>query len=181
MTFIILIGIAIIAFVILKRKKISETSNFDIPYIRFISKQKWFSNPWYSGIFLFIFNVLLFGSTAFLLIFLTKFTIPFLHIFIMIAAVGISILAWKTISRSWHGTKKDRIKMGMVGSSFYLFLTAWIVFEWLNLKPQFPGDDTFMAAVGLTFGFIVSIVAFVTCLTFSISTNKFTNRWQFAV
>lgn len=176
MTFLILIGIVIIAFGILKRKKISETSNFYIPIIRVISKQKWFSNPWYSGIFLFFVNVLLFGSTAFLLIFLTKFTIPFLHIFIMIAAVGLSILTWKTISRSWHGTKKDRIKMGMVGSSFYLFLTIWIVYEWYNLKPAFPGDDTFMAAVGVTFGFIVSIVAFITCLTLSISTNKLTNQ-----
>ncbi|SFA71181.1 MULTISPECIES: hypothetical protein [unclassified Bacillus (in: firmicutes)] len=176
MTFIILMGIVIIAFVILKREKISESSNFDIPFIRLISKQTWFSNPWLSGIFLFFVNVVLFGATALLLLVLTKFTVPFLHILIMVAAVAISILAWKTISRSWHGTKKDRIKMGVVGSSFYLFLTLWIAYEWFNLKPKFPGDDTFMAAVGLTFGFIVTIVAFITCLSFSLSSNKFTNR-----
>ncbi|WP_155891086.1 hypothetical protein [Ectobacillus panaciterrae] len=76
-------------------------------------------------------------------------------------------MTWVFINRSWQGRRKDRLKMGLLGSSFYLFLVLFILYKWIILKPAFPGDDTFMAAIGLLFGMIVSIVAFITCFSFT--------------
>lgn len=163
LSIILLFGLTMVLLIVIFR----HTLFMNIEGIRRLSTQKWFHNHWLSGVFLFFVNASFFGTTALLLYLLTLIEIPFIHILIMIFAVVISILAWANISRSWQGTRKNRFKMGFLGSSFYLLLALIIIYQWINLKPSYPGDDTFMAGIGLLFGFVVSFVAFITCLCFT--------------
>lgn len=74
-----------------------------------------------------------------------------------------SIFSWVLINNAWQGTKRNRLKVGAVGSSFYIFLTFIFAYWFVTLKPSYPGEDTFMGAIGLIFAIIVTTVAFITC------------------
>jgi hypothetical protein len=102
--------------------------------------------------------------SVFVIYVLMYFLIPFAHLFVMFMAVVGSIYLWSIINRACQGTKRDRLKMGVIGSSFYFFITLIFVYWLLTLQPAYPGDDTFMGAIGLFFGIIVSVVAFTSCL-----------------
>lgn len=65
---------------------------------------------------------------------------------------------------SWKGTKGNRIKASAVGSSFYAWLALGFVYMLMTLQPAYPGEDTFMRAIGLMLGIIVAATAFVSCL-----------------
>lgn len=124
---------------------------------------KWFENHWLAGLFLFIMNALLFFLTVLSLYVLTYLFIPFVHLLIIALAVSGSIFLWVFINRAWQGTKKNRFKMGAVGSSFYLILTILFVYQLMKLQPV--AADTCMGAdVGLFLGIIVTTVAFTICL-----------------
>jgi hypothetical protein len=62
--------------------------------------------------------------------------------------------------------------MASIGSSFYLLLGIFFLYKYMNLKPSYPGDDTFMAGIGLLFGIIVTLVAWITCFIFTALINK---------
>jgi hypothetical protein len=115
----------------------------------------------------------IFFSLAVLLIFLIgMLQIPYLHLFVMGAAPIISIWFWSLMNVSWKGSKGNRIKMASIGSSFYLLLGIFFLYKYMNLKPSYPGDDTFMAGIGLLFGIIVTLVAWITCFIFTALVNK---------
>ncbi|SFC09168.1 hypothetical protein SAMN05443252_101836 [Bacillus sp. OV322] len=135
--------------------------------IRLLYKKAWFQGYWRSGLFLFAVNALLFSTTVLLLYILIFIQIPYLHIAVMGFAVYASILAWFSIGKSWDGTRRNRLKMGLIGSSFYVLVSALIIYKECHLKPAYPGDDTFMAAIGLLAALIVSSVAFIVCLVFT--------------
>lgn len=124
---------------------------------------KWFENHWLSGLFLFGMNAAFFFSTGLLLFVMAYLYIPFVHLLIISLAVSGSILLWVFIRKTWQGTKKNRFKMGAVGSSFYLLMALLFGFQWVTLKPS--AADTCMGAdVGLFLGIIVATVAFTICL-----------------
>lgn len=85
----------------------------------------------------------------------------------MIIAVFLSLLMREWFGISWKGSRRNRFKMGLLGSSLYLLLSLVFLYQMFNLKPANPHDDTFMAFVGLLFGLIVSIVAFITFFCFT--------------
>lgn len=123
----------------------------------------WFQNHWLSGIFLFGLNAVFFFLTIFLLYILMYWMIPFVHLIVMLSAVIGSIYVWILVNKAWKGTRRNCMKMGVVGSSFYLIGTFIFVFLYVDLKPSYAGDDTFMTAFGLLFAIIVTFTAFVTC------------------
>ncbi|WP_257145837.1 hypothetical protein [Priestia megaterium] len=128
-----------------------------------LSKKKWFQNHWLSGGYLFGINGLYFGTTIFLLYLLMFTDIPYLHLVLMFLATIVSILTWRALSTAWTGSFKNRLKMSLTGSSFYLILALIMVIQWLSVKPLYPNEDTFMRALGWMLGFFVSAVAFSIC------------------
>ncbi|MEK5080768.1 hypothetical protein MKX73_17740 [Solibacillus sp. FSL W7-1436] len=137
-----------------------------------LNNAEWFQNYWLAGIFLFIANAILFFSTALLLYVLSYFLIPYVHLLVMILAVIGSIFLWMTINKTWHGTRKNRLKMAAVGSSFYLILSIILIYMFVTLEPSFPGDDPFMRAIGLLMGIVVTTVAFLSCFIFTGFSNR---------
>ena len=125
-----------------------------------LSKKKWFQNHWLSGGYLFGINALYFGATMFLLYLL------------MFLATIVSILTWSAVSAAWTGSFKNRLKMALTGSSFYLIVAFIMVIEWLSVKPLYPHEDTFMRALGWMLGFFVSAVAFSVCFIFTAFLGK---------
>lgn len=132
----------------------------------------WFQNYWLSGIFLFVMNAVLFFSTALLLYMLTYFLIPYVHLLVIVFAVIGSLFLWVIINKAWQGTKRNRLKMGAVGSSFYIILSLLFIYMLVTLKPSYPGEDTFMRAIGLVLGIVVTTVAFISCFVFTGYSNK---------
>ncbi|MGX2960597.1 hypothetical protein JNUCC23_15185 [Peribacillus sp. JNUCC 23] len=163
MTLILLIGLFGVGLVILFKHPIIDKFEKN-QKVNMLKSTMWFQNHWLAGIFLFVMNAVLFFSTCLVLYVLMYFIIPFVHILVMLFAVIGSIILWIVINKAWQGTKRNRWKMGTIGSSFYMFLTIIFVYWFVTIKPSYPGEDTFMRAIGLFFAIIVTTVAFITCL-----------------
>ena len=163
MTFILLIGVLGVLIVVFFKNSLINTVQQSNKLIHKLQNAKWFQSYLLSGIFLFMMNFVLFFFTVTVLYELIYLVIPFAHILVMFLAVIGSIYLWIVIKKAWQGTKRNRLKMGIIGSSFYFFLTVIFFIWFVTLKPSNPGDDTFMGAIGLVFAIIVTIVAFSTC------------------
>lgn len=154
-----LIGIALVL-VFMPRFNIDPSKS---KAIHRLQGYKWFHNHWYAGLFLFCMNAVLFTLTCLMLFALMYFTIPFVHLLVMLAAVIVSILFWFLLGRAWQGAKSGRIKMSGAGSSFYFLLSIVFSYWFFTIEPEYPGEDTFMRAVGLLFAIVVGLVGFITC------------------
>lgn len=175
MSIIIFVGLLGAFLVIFLRRPILSMIGNNNRLVLRLQHLKWFQNHWLSGMFLFALNAVLFGSTCLLLYVLMYFLIPFVHLFVMFFAAAISIAFWLFIHKAWEGSKKNRLKMGALGSSFYMLSALLFGYLLATLKPSYPGEDTFMVAVGLVFAIIVTSVAFMGCFVitgFSIKTPK---------
>ena len=139
----------------------SREKPYSFKWIVSLSKHEWFRNPWLMGVLLFGLNLFLFGATGLLLYGLTLMMIPFIHLVVMAAATASSVLAWQSIvySRDWG--KGERLKVGMVGSSFYLFLFLFILYKWVTYVPLYTGEDEFMSTIGFFMGELVTGMAFL--------------------
>ncbi len=164
-----LIGVLLVIFLKNPTMKILGDNNKLVQKLR---NAKWFQNHWITGTFLFVLNAVLFFSTCLLLYMLMHFFIPYLHLPVMFLAVIGSIFSWLVINKAWQGTKRNRLKIGAFGGSFYLIMTFIFVYWFVTLKPAFPGDDTFMATIGLLYAIIVTTVAFITCFVMTGFSNK---------
>ncbi|MGP4080788.1 hypothetical protein ACTWQL_12785 [Pseudalkalibacillus sp. R45] len=167
MTFLLLTGLIIISLVIMNRSKLYQAVPYKFKIIESVSKKQWFKNPWLSGLFLFFINAVYFGLTGLILFLLLNLMIPYLHLIIMLAAVIISILTWMAISQALEGKRGDRLIMSLVGSSFYGALAFYFLWGFLHVEPAYPGEDSFMRAMGWMIGLIVAGTAFITCLFFT--------------
>ena len=90
----------------------------------------------------------------------------------MILAVIGSIFLWIIVNKTWQGTRRNRLKMAAVGSSFYMILSLILIYMLVTLEPAYPGDDPFMRAIGFFMGIVVTIVAFISCFIFIGISNK---------
>jgi hypothetical protein len=168
----LLIGLFGVFFIIFIKRPLIDMFGENSILVHKLKNTMWFQNHWLSGIFLFAMNAVLFFSTGFMLYVLTYFLIPFVHLLVMIFAVIGSIFLWIIINKAWQGTKKNRLKMGTIGSSFYIILSLMFIYWLVTLTPSYPGEDTFMSAIGLVLGVIVSIVAFIACFVITGYSNK---------
>ncbi|EKN66671.1 hypothetical protein BABA_14477 [Neobacillus bataviensis LMG 21833] len=163
MSSILLIGLIGVILVMFLKNPIISTLGDNNKVVRNLRSTKWFQNHWVTGIFLFFMNGVLFFSTCLILFVFMHFMIPYIHLLVMFLAVIGSIFLWMLINNAWQGTRRNRLKMGVVGSSFYIFLTIIFIYMFLSLKPSYPGEDTFMRAFGILFAIIVTTAAFITC------------------
>ncbi|KAA9016935.1 hypothetical protein [Niallia endozanthoxylica] len=163
MSLIILMGMIGMLLVLFFKRPLIDRVGKDNKLVYKLRDAKWFQNHWLSGIFLFGLNGVFFFLTVTFLYMLMYLFIPFIHLIVMFIAVIASIYVWILINKAWEGTRNNRLKMAAVGSSFYILLTFIFVFWLVNLKPSYPGEDTFMGAIGLVFAIIVTLSAFVTC------------------
>lgn len=161
--FIFILGLLCVILLIVFSNSMLEVMRKNNNLVYFLKGKKVCHHYWFTGIFLFFMNAFLFLLTMLILYVIQFFSIPFMHFVIMLLAVVSSIFMWLLINLNWQGEARDRIKVGVIGSSFYFFLTVFFIFKYVAIEPMFPGDDTFMRAIGLMFGSIVTSVAFVTC------------------
>jgi len=163
MTSILFIGLLGVLFVIVFKRPILGNLGRNNKWVHKLKNVKWFQNHWLAGLFLFVMNAVLFLLTGIVLRILGYFVIPYVHLLIMFLAVIGSIYLWGLIHNAWEGSKRNRMKLGALGSSFYMLLTFTFVYWFVTLKPSYPGEDTFMRAISLLFAIIVAAVAFITC------------------
>jgi hypothetical protein len=166
MSLILFLGILGVLMVIILKKPITGVIGGDYKVVHKLKSAKWFQNHWFGGIFLFAINAVLFFSTGLVLYLLSYFSIPFVHLIVMFLAVVGSIFSWIFINHAWQGAKINRLKMGFLGSSFYVFLTLVLAYQLVTLKSSYSNEDACMGGIiGLVFGIIVTTVAFITCFT----------------
>ena len=143
--------------------KIPRERLYIFKWIQSLNKFNWFQNPWLVGVFLFGMNLLLFGATGLLLYGTTLLMIPYIHLIIMMLATVLSLLVWSSLVRTKVWGNGERWKAGTVGSSFYLVLFLFILYQWNTYVPQYPGEDGFMAFIGFFLGLVVTGMAFLIC------------------
>lgn len=160
---IILVGLLGVLAMILYKNPIIQGLGSNNKLVNQLKHKAWFQNQWLCGAFLFIVNAVLFFSTGLILYGITFLSIPFIHLGVMFMAVILSVIIWSFVNLAWGGENRERLIMAGVGSSFYLVLSGVFIFQLVTLEPKFPGEDTFMAAIGIMFGIIVTSVAFLTC------------------
>lgn len=163
MTIYLLFGFMVVLTLLLNKRRVMNLISSDSIFVKKLSRLNWFQHPWKSGMFLFVLNALLFSSALLLIYGIGFLEIPFLHLFVMIAAVLSSLYLWIVVHKSWRGEWEGRFLQGFIGSSFYLVLTLIFIYMMINLEPDTPSDDNFMQFVGLMMGIFVTLVAFVTC------------------
>ncbi len=164
LTLFLLTVFIVVSIILFKRDKVSYMLGENNKLVFKLKNTSWFQNHLMSGIFLFIVNATLFFTTCLIIYLLTYLLIPFLHLLVMVLAVFGSFYFWMIVNKAWQGTNANRIKMSILGSSFYIFLLILILYWLLTLEPSYPGEDLFMSSIGLMFGLMVSIVAFLSCL-----------------
>jgi hypothetical protein len=164
-----LLGIVGIVFLLIFKSKILSMIKQEGGLVKVLQKNSWFKSPYLSGIVLFLWNTLMTSIVAFsiFILILTKVDILYLHLAILVLGTLMSIWMWSTFNIAWVGSKKNQIKMASIGSSFYALLGGYVLYQYLTLKPSYPGDDLFMAALGLMAVLVIAVVALLTCFIFT--------------
>ncbi|WP_242450828.1 hypothetical protein [Priestia endophytica] len=165
---IFLLGMIGIMFLLVFRGKVLSTVKQESRLVKSLQQKSWFHNPYTSGIVLFLWNTVMTAIVALLIfaLMITEIYIPYLHIVIFGLGTLACILAWATFSAAWVGSKKSRLTMASIGSSFYVLLGMYGLYEYITLKPSYPGEDVFMAALGFMGVMVVAAVALMTCFLF---------------
>lgn len=159
----LILGFLFVVLILLNKQTFVNLLDTQTFLVEKLSNLKWFQNEWLSGIFIFLVNAILF-SLAVLIIFLSSMlNIPYIHIVIMFGATIVSIYFWIAVHRAGNKQRRERLIMGSVGSSFYLFLLLGFIYMIATLEQATPENDPFMAFIGLVFASFVSFVAMITC------------------
>jgi len=157
------LGLIAVYFILFFRSSIVSRISENNILLKWLQSSKWFQKSLLAGMFLFLINAVLFMSTMGILFGMMKFLIPYVHFVVMIAGVVVSIWLWSIINSACRSSNKGRIIMASVGSSFYFILTVLFVYMYATVEPYYPGEDTFMRALGLSLGGVVAAVACITC------------------
>jgi hypothetical protein len=102
------------------------------------------TNYWQAGIALFAVNAALFA-----LAFVILFFLPYGAVAGLLMCIPLSLFIWVIFAEVWRGSLKDKVKMAFIGSSFFLFFLGWIFWYYATLESAYPGDDLFMAWIGV--------------------------------
>lgn len=164
LTLFLLMGLIGVVLIQSKKNQLSAMIGENHKLVQKLKNNRWFQNYWKAGFFLFILNATLFCITIAIFIILGFLIIPIIHLLVMVLAVLGSFFLWIIVNKAWQGTNGNRLKMSILGSSFYVILSFLLLYWLLTLKPSYQGEDMFMSSIGLMFGLIVSVVAFISCL-----------------
>lgn len=135
-----------------------------------LKNTRWFQSYWYAGLFLFMMNAILFLSTGFLLFYVVRQS--FYQVLVISVAILGSFFVWGIIHKAWQSKNRKHLKMGAIGSSFYVLLSMVFMYWSWALEPSYPGEDTFMKWLGLLIGVFITMVAGVSCFIFTGLSNK---------
>lgn len=153
MTILLLAGIVFTLILIMKQRDFAS-----VGMVRNIShKLKGHSlstNYWQAGIALFAAN-----AGLFVLAFLILFLLPYGTMAGLLICIPLSLFTWVIFSEVWRGSWKDKVKMAFIGTSFFLLFLGWIFWYYATLEPAYPGDDLFMAWIGVIIASIFTIGA----------------------
>jgi len=170
--FLVIAITAILAFLLYKGKILDWIGEHN-KLVQTLKQKKFFQSYLLGGVILFFINGLLFVVFSLLIFLVGAFIrIPFLHIFFMIVAGLVAFYTWGVIYHVWEGTAKERLKMGLIGSSFFGILAIQFIYSLLTFKPSSEVGDLVMATVGLWFGIIVTLLAFISCFIYTALENK---------
>ena len=174
MAFIFILAFCLLGmlFILFMKNPIIKMVGDDNVLVNHLKNAKWFQNHWRSGIFLFCLNAVLFFSTIFLLYGFMHFLIPYIHFLVMAMAAILSLYLWIGIGKAWRGTKRNRLKMGALGSSFFILMSLFFLYKLVTIKPLYPGEDLFMREIGLDLAIVVTTVAFISCFLFTGVSHK---------
>ncbi|QOY35388.1 hypothetical protein AWH56_022295 [Anaerobacillus isosaccharinicus] len=172
MTLFLFVGVLGVMVALLFKRSLLNIVPDDHSWVIKLRNRQWFSNYLLAGAFLFCLNGVLFFGTMLVLYVFIYFSIPFLHLFVMLFAVIMSILLWLIVHKAWCGVKRNRWKLGFVGSGFYFVLTSVFFYMYVTLEPTYPGDDLFMKGMGLFLAIIVTTVAGITCFVITGLSHK---------
>jgi hypothetical protein len=148
MTLALLIGMILTVVLIIKRKEIS-------------------TNYWGAGALLFIANALLFA----LALFMTFFIMLFDMTLVLIVCIPLSIYVWYLFSKNWQGSYKDKIKMAVIGSSFFVAFIGWVIWKYTTFEPAYPGDGLLMSWIGVPIALTGSVSALLVSLFVILKNN----------
>ncbi|MCR8644476.1 hypothetical protein NV379_17615 [Paenibacillus sp. N1-5-1-14] len=131
---------------------------------KYLSQQLWFQSYWKTGLLVFAGNLILLFGISGLFMLNIMLNIPFLHWLLAILGIVISFWFWIQIGKTWSGAYRSRIWVANIGALFYWLLCGILLYSLFTLKPQFPGDDTFMVAFGYFLGASISFMAAIMCI-----------------
>lgn len=132
-----------------------------------LAEKNWFQSFWLAGGLVFLVNASLFFAAALLANLLFVINIPYVHNILMISVVIVSLYVWSVCNRAWSGSKRNRLKLGLIGSSFYLGLFCYSSFQYFTVKPSYPGEDTFMMTFAWLAVSMTTIIAALACFIFT--------------
>lgn len=167
MTLLLLIFLLTMLTALFFKQSIVEKIGSNNKLVTYLKRAGWFQNHWQAGLFLFAMNAVLCSLTSLLLYGVIYLAIPYIHLIIMLLSVIASGFLWIIIYHAWQGSRKNRLKLGFVGSSFYLMLTIAFVYWFMTLEPTYSGEDLFIAAVGLIMAIVITAIAFITCFAYT--------------
>ncbi|MFS0781808.1 hypothetical protein [Bacillus sp. 1P06AnD] len=131
--------------------------------VQSLKKVPWLHTYWKAGLLLFLINAVIFFAVILLFYLLLLYPIPFAHIMLIICASIGSLFVWALFCEAGMYPKRNRLIVGAVGSSFYVGVALYFGYRYLTLEPAYPGEDTFMRALGLLFVTFSAIIAFLSC------------------
>ncbi|QCR31316.1 hypothetical protein [Lysinibacillus sp. SGAir0095] len=169
-------GMIGVLFILFFRSAIAESISGNNVLVKRLQKLQGFQKSYLAGFMLFLVNAILFMGCLLILYGLTLVFIPYVHFIVMIIGIVLSIWFWMEFNIAWIGSKKGRIILASIGSSFYFGLTILFVYMYVGIEPYYPGEDTFMRALGLALASIVTAVACITCFVITGFSNRNINQ-----
>ncbi|ANC75594.1 hypothetical protein ABE65_001520 [Fictibacillus phosphorivorans] len=153
MTVLLLAGIVLTLILLMKQRDFASVGM--VRNISYRLKGRSLStNYWQAGIALFAANAALFA-----LAFVILFFLPYGAMVGLLLCIPLSLFTWVIFSEVWEGAMKDKVKMASIGSSFFLLFLGYIFWYYATLEPAYPGDDLFMAWIGVIIATIFAIGA----------------------
>lgn len=153
---------------VLGGRKIYNRIGTDYKFINKIKIRKWIESYWISGMAFFFLNALLFYlvNVILYLLSLVRFQLHSFGLivgtFVLMMGITGGFFLWFIIRNLWRGTTVNRLKMSIIGSSFYAIVELVCIYKFINESYPFPNMELYYA--NLTY-VIVSAVIFLASFT----------------
>ncbi|USB33376.1 hypothetical protein [Paenibacillus sp. YPG26] len=141
-----------------------------------MSKLSWYQNPFLCGLFVSLVNLILFISVIGLSLLSVLLSLGFVWMLFPILGVVINIWFWIQVGMTWGDQNEGRIVTALIGGAFYWVVFLFFIYRYVTLTPQFEGDDTFMTAIGLFMGILISFIAGVLCIWAILYCSRLINK-----
>jgi len=147
----------LISILVMGGRKFYNRIGTNYEFLNKIKNKKWFQNHWICGLIVLFQNALLF-SIASVLIYLISLPdilhdIMDLQYFFIIVVLTItltgSFLLWIIVRNIWQGTFANRMKMSIIGSSFYVLVELVCIYNFISTDYPLPDKELYFANLTL--------------------------------